>query len=94
MKAQIWNHSVWIKETDPNTIKNRYTEQLIESGFEVLNIAEHYFKPVGYTALWLLGEIHFAVHTFPEENKSYIELSSCNEDFYNLFTQTEEGATP
>ena len=25
-------------------------------------------------------ESHFAIHTFPEENKTYIELSSCNEE--------------
>ena len=29
------------------------------------------------TALFLLSESHFAIHTFPEENTTYIELSSC-----------------
>jgi S-adenosylmethionine/arginine decarboxylase-like enzyme len=32
--------------------------------------------------LYLLGESHFAIHTFPEHGKSYIELSSCNENMY------------
>jgi S-adenosylmethionine decarboxylase len=27
--------------------------------------------------LFLLSESHFAIHTFPEEGQSYIELSSC-----------------
>ena len=40
---------------------------------------------LGYSALWLLAESHFAVHTFPEERKSYIELSSCVEDKFYKF---------
>ena len=47
---------------------------------------EHYFTPYGYTALFLLAESHFALHTFPEENKTYIELSSCvKKGFYYRF---------
>ena len=42
-------------------------------------------EPEGYTALWLLGESHFAIHTFPEEQKTYIELSSCNLEYYEFF---------
>ncbi len=85
MKAKIYNISKWIKETDPNKLKNDYSDLLVLSGFDILNFQEHYFKPAGYTALWLLGESHLAIHTFPEENKSYIELSSCTESYYNYF---------
>lgn len=46
---------------------------------------EHYFEPQGYTCLWLLSESHFAIHTFPEANKTYIELSSCNRQMYENF---------
>ena len=46
---------------------------------------EHSFQPQGYTAIWLLAESHFAIHTFPEENKTYIELSSCNRTMYHAF---------
>lgn len=79
MKAKIYNYSGWIKETEPTTLKNKFSDLLYDSKFDVLNFLEHYFEPEGYTALWLLGESHFAIHTFPEENKTYIELSSCNE---------------
>lgn len=52
---------------------------------------EHHFSPQGYTALWLLSESHFAVHTFPEFGRTYIELSSCNLDFYlNFLSMTKE----
>jgi len=48
---------------------------------------EHNFAPQGYTAIWLLSESHFAIHTFPEEHKTYIELSSCNREMYDRFLE-------
>ena len=85
MKAEIYNISGWVNETNPTKLKNTYSELLELSGFDILNFQEHHFKPIGWTGLWLLGESHLAIHTFPEENKSYIELSSCNKDYYNIF---------
>ena len=65
---------------------NRYFDYLLLlCDFDVLDFMEHKFKPQGYTAVWLLGESHFAVHTFPEENKTYIEMSSCNISKHNEF---------
>ena len=85
MKAQIWNKNGWVKQTDPTKLKNTFSELLELSGFDILNFQEYYFEPQGYTALWLLGESHLAIHTFPEEQKSYIELSSCNENYFLYF---------
>lgn len=85
MEAKIWNKNGWVSETNPTKLKNTFSELLELSGFDILNFQEHYFEPQGYTALWLLGESHLAIHTFPEEKKSYIELSSCNEDYYLNF---------
>ena len=85
MIAHIWNKSGWIHEINPGVLKNRFSELLGLSGFDILNFQEHYFDPHGYTALWLLGESHFAIHTFPEEGKAYIELSSCNEEYFLHF---------
>lgn len=89
MKAEIWNKNGWIKETNPEIIKNYYTNLLKKCGFKVLSFVEHEFNPFGYTALWLLGESHFAVHTFPEENKAYYELSSCNREYFIDFIKDE-----
>lgn len=85
MKAIIYNHRIWVEEVNPDILKKSFDQILNESGFTVLNFMEHFFEPQGYTAVWLLGESHFALHTFPEENKSYIELSSCNEEMYHQF---------
>lgn len=80
MKAEIFKHSQWIEEINPEKLKKKFSKLLYLSDFNVLNFQEHYFTPQGWTGLWLLAESHFAIHTFPEENKSYIELSSCNEE--------------
>jgi S-adenosylmethionine/arginine decarboxylase-like enzyme len=58
---------------------------LLSSNFKVLKRVSHNFSPYGFTALFLLSESHLAIHTFPEENKTYIELSSCVEKQFNNF---------
>lgn len=91
MQAKIWNHAQWVKETDPIALRGMFDELLRKAGFNVLSCTEHHFSPQGYTALWLLSESHFAVHTFPEFGRTYIELSSCNLDFYlNFLSMTKE----
>ena len=89
MKAMIWNNKYWVKETDPDKLKKWYEKLLLKSGFKILKVVEYHFKPQGYTALFLLAESHLAIHTFPEENKSYIEISSCIEDKYRRFINEE-----
>ena len=85
MKAKIYNISGWINSVDELLIKKYFDELLEKSGFTILNYQFHQFEPIGYTGLWLLSESHFAVHTFPEESKSYIELSSCKYEYYESF---------
>lgn len=87
MKAKIWNHSEWITETDPDALRTKYDALLRRSGFNVLDFVDYHFEPQGYTALWLLGESHFAVHTFPEFGRTYIELSSFNREYFAKFLE-------
>jgi S-adenosylmethionine/arginine decarboxylase-like enzyme len=79
MKAKMYNHSQWIKETNSQILKENYTLILEKSGFNIIDNIEHYFNPFGYTSLFLLSESHLAIHTFPEEQTTYVELSSCVE---------------
>lgn len=87
MQARIWSNSLWMNEVNPSVIKERIESMLKDSRFQLLGFIEHFFTPQGYTGMWLLGESHCCIHTFPEEGKTYIELSSCNEkkyiDFFN-----------
>ena len=88
MKAQILNRNWWIEETREKVLDTALGAALKLSGFNVLGEVEHEFSPYGYTKLWLLGESHLAVHTFPEEGKAYVELSSCNKAYFDKFAST------
>lgn len=87
MKAEMHNHSKWIKQTDARFLKHHFSALLKSSGFNVLGVVEHNFEPYGYTCLWLLSESHLAIHTFPEEGKTYIELSSCVRKQFDKFLE-------
>lgn len=78
MKAEIFNFHGWISETAPDKVTGLMEKLLDSSGFTVLDKVEHAFEPNGFTAVWILAESHLAVHSFPEENKTYVEISSCN----------------
>ncbi len=85
MKAIINNYKIWINEVEPGILVPKIEEILNKSNYSILNFIEHKFEPYGYTCMWLLAESHLAIHTFPEEGSSYVELSSCNEIMNNSF---------
>jgi S-adenosylmethionine decarboxylase len=81
----MFNKRYWTKITNPDILKNRAFDGLVICGFTICGFIEYRFSPQGYTALFLLSESHFAIHTFPEEGKSYLEISSCIEDPFLRF---------
>ena len=83
----ISNFTAYIPETEPQQLFTMLNQLLQDCGFHILKFTEHYFEPQGYTCLWLLGESHLAVHTFPERGVSYLELSSCNEEKNEAFRE-------
>ena len=85
MTWEITNNSGWLTITDYNTLVRLFEFLLKYADFEVLGFMEHHFHPQGYTAIWLLGESHLAIHTFDEDNKTYWELSSCNAEKQKVF---------
>ena len=85
MEAQMYNYSSWIDETNPTILFDLFMKKLNKAGFGVENVIEKHFEPQGYTALFLLSESHFAIHTFPEEKKTYIELTSCVKKPFDKF---------
>jgi S-adenosylmethionine decarboxylase len=88
MKAQMYNYRSWVQDINPNSLLNYYKEKLINAGFGVERLIEKHFNPHGYTALFLLSESHFAIHTFPEEKITYIELSSCIKEPFDKFIKS------
>lgn len=87
MKAELYNYKCWVDESDPTMLKSLGERLLHECEFEVLGFMEHHFSPQGYTCIWLLGESHLAIHTYPEHNKAYFELTSCVLSKNELFQQ-------
>lgn len=85
INANIYSHKEWVKDIDPTSLQIHYKSLLISSGFKIVNYSEHYFPNKGFTCVWLLAESHLAIHTFPNANKSYIELSSCNKAYLDKF---------
>ena len=85
MEAQIYEIFYWVSETDPKKLKNTLNTLLNEANFTCLRYIDNSFTPQGYTGLWLLAESHLAVHTFPEQDKSYVQLSCCSKKKYQLF---------
>ena len=83
----MYNYNKWIKYEKEEIIVPKLEEMIKRSGFTIINKVEHYFEKQGYTGLWLLAESHFAIHTFPEENKIYIEISSCVKEYFDRFVK-------
>lgn len=86
----MYNYQTWMSIVDPSQLFNILDEAIKISGYAVLQFTEHHFTPKGYTCLWLLAESHLAVHTFPEKNLSYIELSGCNKKKNEKFVEILE----
>ena len=87
MKAVMYNYNTWIKYKKEENLIIVLENMLIRSGFNIINKIEHFFTHQGYTGLWLLAESHFAIHTFPEENKIYVEISSCVKKYFDKFIE-------
>jgi S-adenosylmethionine/arginine decarboxylase-like enzyme len=83
----MFNYQEWVTEVDPSILKAKFDFLLKECGFHIENYVEKHFEPYGFTSLYLLSESHFAIHTFPEHSKTYIELSSCIEQPYKRFLE-------
>lgn len=90
MKAQIWNKRWWTESTDARMLDHVLEKAARGAGFQIIGEVKKDFDPFGHTAIWLLAESHLAVHTFPECDKAYIELSSCIKTKFDAFVATIE----
>lgn len=81
----MYNYHTWINYEKEEILIKELEKMLLQSGFTIINKVEHFFEGQGYTGLWLLAESHLAIHTFPENGKVYIEISSCVKEYYDTF---------
>lgn len=87
MKAVIYTKEWYVNYCDADYLNTIISDAIKNSGHVLLKKTEHRFKPYGYTALYLIAESHVAVHTFPEENKTFVQISSCNKHKYDTFVK-------
>lgn len=87
ISSLIYNSKFYIQETDPDVLTISFTNFLNSANFTIIDSIAHHFSPQGFTVIWLLAESHLALHTFPEHNKTYIEISSCSIESYNNFLE-------
>lgn len=90
MKAKMYNYNTWIKYRKEEDLIIEIEEKIRKSGFTIINKIEHYFPKQGYTGIWLLAESHCAIHSFPEDDKIYIEVSSCVKKYFDKFVKELE----
>ncbi|MFA8451427.1 MAG: S-adenosylmethionine decarboxylase [Bacteroidales bacterium] len=84
--AEIHSFQSWVDFKDIERSKQVCAQILKDSGFNVLNYSEQLFPGGGFTAIWLLGESHLAIHLFMPEGKMFFDLASCNKNKSDLFS--------
>lgn len=52
-----------------------------ELGLNEVSRAFHQFEPEGVTGVIVLAESHFSVHTYPENDRVYLDIFCCSRDF-------------
>lgn len=72
-------NGVWVSRADHlERIMIRIAERC---GFTVVSQAFHQFEPHGATGVLVLSESHFSAHTYPEQNRIYLDVFCCSPNF-------------
>ena len=70
---------VWVsKSAHLEKVMNRIAERC---GFTIVGRSFHQFEPHGTTGVLELAESHFSAHTYPEQNRIYIDVFCCSPNF-------------
>jgi S-adenosylmethionine decarboxylase len=70
---------VWVSKAEHlEQVMNRIAERC---GFTVVGRSFHQFEPHGTTGVLVLSESHFSAHTYPEDNRIYIDVFCCSPNF-------------
>jgi S-adenosylmethionine/arginine decarboxylase-like enzyme len=68
---------LWLAEDIETTKVDRLFE-LVRTRFSVVNEVVKDFEPFGTTAVFILSESHFTLHTYPEHAYMSVDLYVCN----------------
>jgi len=80
---------VWISKAEHlEQIMIRIAERC---GFTIVSRAFHQFEPHGASGVLLLNKSHFSAHTYPDQNRVYIDVF-CSSDFCSYVIEEEFSA--
>lgn len=54
--------------------------------FTVVGSTFHQFEPIGATGVLILAESHFSAHTYPEDDKVFVDVFCCSPTFDPEYT--------
>ena len=84
MDGTMWYLGLYTPITDPAELEKDFGAFLVGAGFQIVSGLLKPFQPQGYSSYkklsvdaFLLSESHSSMHTFPEEDRTYVDLLSC-----------------
>jgi S-adenosylmethionine decarboxylase len=71
---------MWLKGNIPSNVLSMAKEAINRSGMTIVDSVVHKFDPQGITAVYVLAESHFIIHTYPEANYLSIDCYTCGKE--------------
>lgn len=72
--------STYEKLNDTGFLRNAMLEAAKSGGLNIMDIDIHRFEPHGISAIFVLKESHFSVHTWPEFGQFSADIFSCGKE--------------
>lgn len=69
--------SAWLD--DPEHMRGALMAAIEAGRFAHLQTVVHRFEPQGVTAVAVVGESHIALHSWPEEQRLFVDIVSCGD---------------
>jgi len=61
-------------------LKSLCEKAIIDSGMNIVKYSSHEFTYNAFTAVWILAESHFTVHTYPEHLYATFDCYTCGDE--------------
>jgi len=81
--AELSLPSTWAK--DSNRLDMEVRRALKAEGYTVVRVLRHNFKPYGSTTVYIIGQSHLAIHTYPEHSRVSLDITVCQRDPLPLY---------
>jgi len=73
-------HASYENLNDPNFLKQAMMKAAEAGQLNILDVDVHRFEPHGISAILVLKESHFSVHTWPEHGYFAVDVFSCGNE--------------